>query len=284
VWLLALVAIKTSFTLRQPAIQVAKEVARWFLLGLAGPNVNAYPNTGILMAAVAWTLRYEWFFYGSLILTAFWVRRRPGHLVFTAISLAAVSLYVLLRVHASKTAPPSVCAELFLVGMMCASLKLIPSGRQLPNWLSSTLVVLCTSAVFLGFNNANMLVPVLLLGIAFFLVISGCNVFGLLVSRPARRLGDVSYGIYLLHGLILTCIFSFPSLRAFALHSAPNYWLVVMSTAFVVIVVATVAHVFIERPGIELGRRVATTLETRLGSFKQKDQPLTPAKAFTAHQ
>jgi peptidoglycan/LPS O-acetylase OafA/YrhL len=58
----------------------------------------------------------------------------------------------------------------------------------------------------------------------------------------------------------------------------------VMATAFVVIVVATVAHVFIERPGIELGRRVATTLETRLGSFKQKDQPLTPAKVFTAHQ
>jgi peptidoglycan/LPS O-acetylase OafA/YrhL len=48
--------------------------------------------------------------------------------------------------------------------------------------------------------------PIILLGGAFFLIISGAKLFSLLSSRPARRLGNVSYGIYLLQELIMTLV------------------------------------------------------------------------------
>ena len=110
-------------------------------------------------------------------------------------------------------------------------------------------------------SSAFATTPVILLGAVFYLITSGCTVFGLLTCRPACRLGDVSYGIYLLQGLALAVVFRPGPLRAAALASPVHHWLLMLFCAVLLVVAATTAHVLVERPGIALGRRVAALLE-----------------------
>jgi peptidoglycan/LPS O-acetylase OafA/YrhL len=113
--------------------------------------------------------------------------------------------------------------------------------------------------------------PIILLGGAFFLIISGANLFGLLSSRPARRLCDVSYGIYLLQRLVMTLVFASESIRMFALGSPTQRWATTVACSIILLFVSAATHVGIERVGIDFGKRVYVALES---VTKQAPTPL----------
>jgi peptidoglycan/LPS O-acetylase OafA/YrhL len=117
----------------------------------------------------------------------------------------------------------------------------------------------------------------LLMGFVFYLITSGCSVFGLLCSRVAQRLGDVSYGIYLLQGLVLTIVFSFGPARALALASPVLHWSMMLSCAVLLVVVATCTHTWIERTGIETGKRVGVSLRARVAQRNASGPALSPS-------
>ena len=255
----AIALAHTGLHLNEPAIQLAREIYRWSALGVfgTGPDINGYADTGIITAGVTWTLRLEWMFYASLLLTAFAARSRRWHVILPVLGLVLGLGYTAWRGTSAAVATTSLCAALFSVGMLCASLERNGWTRRLPNLLSSALVVLLTIGAFLTGPGANSPGPVILLGCAFTLVVLGSDVFGLLSIRPARRLGDVSYGIYLLQGLVLDVVFSSDAARSVALGSAGQHWLMVLLCALLLVGVAAIAHVWIERPGIRAGRAVA---------------------------
>ena len=127
-----------------------------------------------------------------------------------------------------------------------------------------------------GLSTSNSAIgPVVLLGGAFYLITSGCTVFTLLVSRPARRLGNVSYGIYLLQGLVLAAVFRPAPLRDAAIAHPAYHWTLALLAAVLLVAVATAAHVGIERPGIALGRYVAAANAVDPSSMKAKDKTAT---------
>src|SRR5580698_8480250 len=134
---------------------------------------------------------------------------------------------------------------------------------RLSDRAASVMALVLLASVFL-FRNCYASGPVILLGVTFFLIISGCTVFGLLVSRPAIRLGDVSYGIYLLQGLALAAFFRPGMLRSLAIASPVYHWCLGLLSACVLIAVAVVAHAAIERPGIVLGKRVGNAFKQRM--------------------
>jgi peptidoglycan/LPS O-acetylase OafA/YrhL len=85
---------------------------------------------------------------------------------------------------------------------------------------------------------------------------------GLLVSRPAIRLGDVSYGIYLLQGLVLAAVFRSSFVRGVTSSPVLN-WSLTLIAGILLIAVATAGHVIVERPGIALGKYVSSTIQAR---------------------
>ena len=99
--------------------------------------------------------------------------------------------------------------------------------------------------------------PVLLLGIGFYLIISGSSFFGLLHARASRRLGDISYGIYLLQGLVLFFVFSIGPVKSFALASPARHWSVICLCALLLMAVAASTHHFVELRGIRVGKHIA---------------------------
>jgi peptidoglycan/LPS O-acetylase OafA/YrhL len=243
----AAVGVLTGWHRGVSGLRLAHETARWVLpFGvLIGGEVNGYANTSVLLANVTWTIRYEWWFYFSLPTLSLASRSRRWH-------LPAVIVGCLLWLGSGQSGMP---VALFLCGMLCASLQERGLLLALPDRVGSFLVIVLLVGVF-QFHEMGPTTPITLLGLIFYLIVSGTSVFGLLESRPARRLGDISYGIYLLQGLVLAAVYWPAPMRALALESPVYHWGLALAAALLLIALATVAHVAIERPGIALGRHI----------------------------
>jgi peptidoglycan/LPS O-acetylase OafA/YrhL len=252
---LLVIFFKVGFTVNVPAGEVLEEIGQWLALGaLPLTPVNGYADARLVLAWVTWTLHYEWLFYASLLALAV-VARRNLHLPFAAGALLLSLVYL--------TAHPGVAAAslcLFLSGMVCGSLIHEGIVVKTSDAVTSTMVGLLIGFVFAAFASAYAVGPILLLAGAFYFIACGSTLFGLLTSRPARRLGNVSYGIYLLQGLSFAVVFMFDPARDAELRSPSGHWLIVFACAVLLVAAATVSHVLIERPGIALGRRLTDAL------------------------
>ncbi len=261
---LSIVAFHTGLHRYEPMFRLAKHLVRWLSIGiLTVSDVNGYLHPGNLLADVTWTLRWEWLFYFSLPFLAFFTRgSRFRHLIFvlTALVLCQFALHlvpVLMR-------EPLELVQLFPFGMLIGSLFHLGRLLKLPDRLASLLLLV---AVVAYFNcSALPLVQQMLLAFALYLVICGCTCFGVLTSKSALRLGDISYGIYLLQGLALVAVFRIPALRAADLNSTRDHWLMSFCAAALLIGLATIAHRAVELPGISAGKRAIAALARRLHS------------------
>lgn len=260
-----IVLSRTGFRLEVPGSEIVREAGRWLALGVrsvSNETINGYAATPSILMGVTWTLQFEWLFYFSLPLLALATRQRRFALVFAVLGIAICVAWSLWRGD-PRGADRTICALLFLCGMASGALSRTGLRLALPSWVVSMAIVLLVSGVFALFDNAYHVVPIAIVAIAFYLIASGNTLFGLLTSRPARRLGNVSYGIYLLHGIIFALAFSLTPVREFASESTLTYWLTILATATAVVAVATAVHVAVERPGIELGGRVRRALRAQ---------------------
>jgi peptidoglycan/LPS O-acetylase OafA/YrhL len=247
---LAIVAVRTGARLHEPPSHLAMHLLRWLSIGiLPVSEVNGYPQTGLLLADVTWSLGWEWLFYFSLPLLALFARVRRLSLGFALAGLALSRL--LLHFGPLFARPWMNFAGLFLLGMIVGSLHHAGWLLRLPDWIRSWLLVAAVVAFF-GVVDSSFLLAAML-----YLVVSGCTVFGLLSSRPARRLGDISYGIYLLQGLTLAAVFRLPALHNLELTSAGVHWAMSITAAILLVVLATLTHKLVELPAIAAGKRLA---------------------------
>ena len=257
------VMVACVFFLTGPHLHVsvgtlARQLAGWSALGLrSGSPINDFARPGVLLANVTWSLRWEWFFYASLIVTGLFARNRITAWALPSVGLAA-SLVMLARAHPAVGAPSAFAfIGLFCIGMLTATARGIVGKVAFQTPLFSAIAAVLLLSVLGVCWTAYDILPICLLGAAFFLIANGTSLFGLLNTRPARRLGDISFGIYLLQGLVFAAVFASETARHFALSSPLNHWALIALASVLLISVATAAHVFIERPGIDLGRKVA---------------------------
>ncbi len=258
--MLAIVCVHTALHPAQARGSLAAlvhELSRLALLGYftPGARILGYAQPWILLAGVTWTLHFEWLFY-LLILPCSSVFARWR---WTQLPYVAAGLAVLLARVAYHPTTQNVGFAAFYAGMLCATLRargLAIAAGSLSDRLASA-AVLALLVVLVRIPQAYALRPLLLLCVMFALLSSGCSLFGLLRTRASRRLGEISYCIYLLQGLALHAWLSPPWLRNLALSSVPAYWGLVLLTSVTLILAALFAHVLVEKPGIALGRKIA---------------------------
>lgn len=274
--MLVMVAWKTGFHLAEPPLRVLKEIVKWSMLGIwPAVDVNGLDGTFALTAGVTWSLQYEWLFYFSLPALAVAARGPRLHLPFALGLLLAALALTIWRDGDVRLAHPAPCTALFAAGMTCASLRARGLALKAPGAAGSVGALLLTGLALSLFDGVLQAPVILLLGAAFYLIVSGASLFGLLHSRPARRLGDMSYSIYLLHGLLLAAAFSLAPLKALFLSSGSGHWAVTLVAGLAVVAASALTHRYIELPGIALGKAVAA-LAARPRA-RRLDQPMAGA-------
>ncbi|TDR30385.1 hypothetical protein DFR44_1211 [Hydromonas duriensis] len=103
--------------------------------------------------------------------------------------------------------------------------------------------LLCLFVLFCFFDTAYGIIQALLTVAVFFCLINGNGFFGLLNTKAARILGEMSFSVYLLHGLIITAVNSLLPSHSFHVQ---NYWIITLSTGFTVILLSSLTYQLIE--------------------------------------
>ncbi|MDP4026937.1 acyltransferase [Methylobacterium sp. NEAU 140] len=221
------------------------------------PPLLGYPDSGRLNAYVLWSLRYEWIFY-LLVLPACALARDLTRGRLPAWTIPAALLVGALCVGASqvRTRPMPQILPLFALGMLTWEVQ---ARERVARWLRTpAAAVLAVAALAAGMVAApSPYGPALPLFAGFFACVAcGNTLGGLLRTRAALVLGECSFGIYLLHGLVLSVLFT--DLRGVTAAIPTDVLPLVLlpAAALVVALVTPLTYLAVERPAIRLGARL----------------------------
>lgn len=261
-----------GFALAEPWPVVWHQMTPLVALGwfTPGDQINAYRQPWVLIAGVTWTLRYEWIFYLLILpICALGKRIFNASLVVPVVGLL-FCLALIYRHHDIN----SFSYSAFFVGMACAASRargwLGIHNRGFDTLASIILMVLLVYLFQLP--TAYAFRAFIILAVMFAIISAGGSMFGLLHARCSRRLGEISYGIYILQGLALFAVLRQPWIKTYLIISPIGYWCCVVLAGALLISGAMFAHVWLEKPGIALGRAIAARIP-KLASLKERKWP-----------
>lgn len=248
-WTFSLIYLSTNGVLHEPAADVALQAAKWLGFGFLGFGEVNGKSPAVLTFGVTWTLRYEWIFYFSLPFISVLAGIR-WHL-----SLVALALLAATQLPHAIPVVDHFHIGYFLCGMITASIhnRFRPLALTNPLWS----VIVAAAAIYLlnNFTGVYSWTATLLLGSIFFIIASGGSLFGLLKSTAAKRLGNISYSIYLLQGPVLVTTFSGGLLGQFSTQGDWQLWTTLLLAVLALVLTSAATFVLIERPGIALGKK-----------------------------
>jgi peptidoglycan/LPS O-acetylase OafA/YrhL len=219
-----------------------------------GAGVNQVLDTPMLNASVQWSLIYEWIFYLSIPAVAF-VWKRLGLGTWVVFYLTVLTLWL----RATPFHIPNNDFDLtlfapFALGGLASELARLEFVRRHAKTLKVTGAMLVILALFLvSFMSAYSLAAYLLLAAFFLPICAGNDIFGFLKWKPLVFLGEISYDIYLFHGITLYTLYRL--IFRHLMEKTTTDWqvfLCMLSSMICVVIVSSLVHYFVERPALKM--------------------------------
>ena len=263
-----IVAIETGFSAREPWPILVERALGWLLFTMVGPQyplLNAWPLTRLVTAGVTWSLRCEWLFYVALPILALTTKSKAP-VRYVLLSLAVVVVLFLVGDPFHKR------ALLAFVGGIISALAV----RQEPvrkfamtRWGAPMAIGAVGAAVCL-FQSAYDVGAEILLTLAFTIIAAGNTLFGILKRPLSRAFGDISYSIYLLHGIVLYVAIRFVvGTERTAGFSPAQYWALICTCGAVLIGISVLSFRYIEMPAMQRVSRWTAALRARFGTSQR---------------
>lgn len=255
-----------NWQLKEPVSQLFKQGLLW--LTFDRPDVNQYPQTGMLISNVTWTLAYEVFFYLALPLAALVFVYRGNWL---QVVLCLIGIYALYQLVGWEHSLKKHFLASFLGGIAAAYWVRRP---QLVAWsrttLASVIALVALALAFTVFNRAFKTAPLFLLSLFFVIVASGNTLFGALQPRSIRWLGEISYSTYLLHGFVLWLMVQrLPLALDLDARETWVYLPLMAACTCLLILISSATFLYIEQPGMNAGRNVVQWIRQRQKGSKK---------------
>jgi peptidoglycan/LPS O-acetylase OafA/YrhL len=233
------------------------------------PPLLGYADSGRLNAYVLWSLHYEWLFYLFVLpACAFGMdlirNRLPSWILPAGLLLISLALKGLLSLGGLTGFLP-----LFAVGMLGFECQRREAVRRI---LESRLMSIpALGCLVIGMiSTATPYGATLILSCGFFFICVACgnDLAGLLRTRGSLVLGECSYGIYLLHGIVLSLLFV-DGKSAIASLSASELPTLLPLVAICVTGITGLTYLLVERPAIRAASvliKLSSSVRLRTGS------------------
>lgn len=248
----------SGFTLKVPLTSLLFGMFKWLLFTLGGaPDLNGVTQTFIMVAGVTWSLPFEWFYYAMLPLFALLLGRKVPMKFLLLLVPACIWFYF--RNYAV------LLSSVFLGGIAGAFVvRIEPVRRLAQGWPASLVVLACLAYAVYTYGSPYHPVPIVLLSVVFTIFACGNTLFGLLDNAPVRLLGSMSYGVYLLHGLMLYTVFEVVLGRQWAATISPlQHWMVVFACTVLLVALSYACFRFIEMPAMSRVKTVRNWLQPK---------------------
>ncbi len=247
-----LVAYLTQFTVRVPFAENLKSVLSWIFFNVRkdNSNINGLEKTFILNSGITWTLPYEWTFYFLLPLIALWFKIKVNLKAVLSFTAGAAIIMILNKSSLRHFMP-------FVGGIVVAVLnhaKKFEGILKQKKYTLLALILLILSVYF--FNGGRKPIQIVISSLVFLIIAAGNNFFGIFSSVFSRKFGQVTYSLYLLHGILLFIIFNFiiGFERAKTLTDI-EFWLIITASIFPLILICQITFKYIELPLMHFGRK-----------------------------
>jgi len=244
------VLIITIITIKHTGQLNLRPITEWLLFTIPGaPDINNFKGTTTIIAGVIWTLPYEWLFYASLpVISLIFLRPTPiFHLTVGLIAFTVISKYL---------DPSFDLTKPFLAGAVAATLtNTIKTHREKHPRIFDFIAVSCLAAAVTTGPTAYSDIPIMLLFISFIIVASGGTIFNLLKNQSSLLLGEISYSIYLLHGIILFAIFQ-TSDSSTAQNNHIHHWATVFAITPIIVIASLITYKTIELPPMKIIKKI----------------------------
>ncbi len=232
-------------------LDAMKWIATW-----SEPPLLGYADSGRLNAYVLWSLWYEWVFY-LLVLPACALAMDLIRGLLPSWVLPATLLTGSLAAQALRL-PGSLFLylPLFATGMLAYECQ--RRERLAKQFRKSLATVIAAAGLTIGMVMFETPFAFALPLFAFFFICVACGnqMGGLLRTRASLVIGECSYGIYILHGVLLSALFVDAAALTQPLSQTAILALMPLA-ALGAMVLTPVTYMAIERPGIRLGSWLA---------------------------
>ncbi|WP_425288253.1 acyltransferase family protein [Pectobacterium betavasculorum] len=195
---------------------------------------------------VNWTLLYEWGFYLSLPIISC-VLNRKNKLTPMLIFLLPILIYIF---HITSLKIYFLFALSYLSTIGSVAIKNMIERFK----LSSSILTLTLFICAYNFTNAYSLLQMVLVLLIFIMICNGDDLFGFLKLKGMKVLGDISYSIYLTHGLVLYMSFSVIKIYDFN-NGLLSYYIYYPLIVMITILVSFFTYSFIEHPSFKAKKR-----------------------------
>ena len=243
-FVLLFVGCYTHFEQRDSTLNILKSVGSWLFFTIDGPNdINGFKNTYLMNSGVTWTLPYEWMFYFLLPVFALAMRKKVKPktlLVFTLTFL----LILYINQGSIRHFMPFIGGIVAAVVLKKVTLKPI---TQKPVFTVITLILMVIAVVF--FDSGRQPIPLIYSSLCFIIIASGNSFFGLLTTTFSRKLGQITYSLYLVHGTLLFVVFyMLIGVEKASQLSTTEYWGIIALSVIPLLFISQLTFKYIELP------------------------------------
>ncbi len=187
----------------------------------------------------------RWLFYACLPLAAFCLRTSPP-IHWVIVSLAAVVVLVMVM---PQVRLPTLYA--FAGGFAAAGLVRIAAIRlMLARGVWGAVAILCLATTFTVYPTAYTIPALLLLAGSFLIIACGNSLYGILQQPASMVLGEMAYGLYLLHSVVLFVTYRLLLGESAATFSPVEHWAIVLCQVPALILMCFATFRLVEKPGM----------------------------------
>ena len=245
------ILFESDFEQKSSISDILKNTLSWIFFTVGGANdINKIENTFIINAGVTWTLPYEWMFYFLLPLLALAFKIKVKLKTIVIFTIIAIAIALLNKAPFNNFLP-------FLGGILVAVLihnyNLSDIFKKNIFSLFGILAIIIT-IIFTHRGSKPM--PILISTLFFILVAYGNSFFGIFSGTLSRKLGQITYSIYLIHGIVLFIVFRYLIGFKITLElTEAEYWGVIALCVFPIIFISQLTFKYIEIPFIYLNKK-----------------------------